>query len=296
VSSKHNLLIRQEGVAMRQYIVSSKPDSLALTLYFISLCTETVVHLLAIQQHFDESIHATRKDIKALRAILKLLKPLLGDQYTIFNSLLKQTAHRLAPFRDQFILQQCWAKHSRKQGLKHFNTQVLATMDSVEVMLPETRQTLIYSLPELGSQLLSHSQRVSEVLMSSVLPGKWLKERFRLMIQRAKKIKEQVDQNDSVSLRHELRKRLKNVYYVLEMIKPVRTNRATRMHTELKWITEWLGDANDLHLLADLVASASFQDKDNVLELFCHEQRQLWKRSDQQLGRLFSGLRIRDLF
>lgn len=53
----------------------------------------------------DSAVHSTRKSLKRLRAVLRLVRPAIGDKiYKPENALLRDTARMLAPIRDGKVL------------------------------------------------------------------------------------------------------------------------------------------------------------------------------------------------
>lgn len=56
-------------------------------------------------EDIDKAVHATRKSIKRLRAVLRLVRPELGNKvYRAENAILRDTARLLAPMRDGRVM------------------------------------------------------------------------------------------------------------------------------------------------------------------------------------------------
>src|SRR4030095_10299428 len=56
------------------------------------------------QPRSEEAVHTTRKNIKKSRAMLRLMRSVLDDEFTRDNRLLRNAGRQLAPVRDAEVL------------------------------------------------------------------------------------------------------------------------------------------------------------------------------------------------
>ncbi len=199
------------------------------------------------------AVHAARKDLKRARTVLRLLRPALGDRvYHRDNLVLRDSARVLNAARDAKMLVETiqFLRRSNRSlracpGVAKLAGRLQAEQASMQRRLQErpkelerTRRALEVLHDRLGDwQVGRHGWSVLGPALKRIygasrcaLPGT----RIRL---------------SDASL-HEWRKQVKYLRYALQMLKPVRSRKLARLARQAERLTDELGRAHDLAVLA----------------------------------------------
>jgi CHAD domain-containing protein len=224
----------------------------------------------------DEAIHEARKSIKKVRAILKLVRPELGDIYAPENAKLRDIARRLSGFRDAAAMIETFRDLKRRYGrgiaasrfssvgaaLAKLKKQAVVTKD-VRALLLETESALRQIGENAGAWPLKTNG------FEAIEPG--LKQTYR----RGRRALARARKDPRPENYHELRKRVKDLWYHIRLIGIEKEH-----EKQLKDLETWLGEDHNLVLLkAGIAASpASYgnaEDTDLVLSLIDRYQKKL---------------------
>jgi len=193
-----------------------------------------------------EAVHAIRITIKRLRAILRLVRPGIGE--TIFeqeNARLRKAAHRLSLARDRQVARRTLLALSLSN--KHEQEAAATVLAGLEAATdPET--SIEQAIRRVASNLQQtrrnlHRLRIAETdwnIVEAGLRAVYRQGRRRMMIAFA-------DGADEAF--HKWRIRVKNLYYELQLLEPVCKKRTERFLSLLKELQEKIGEDHDLVVL-----------------------------------------------
>jgi CHAD domain-containing protein len=252
------------------------------------------------------TVHETRKALKRLRALVRLLRHELGEQtFARENATLRDAGRRLAGARDSEVtlsMLDTLTKRSGKlgrRGVKRLRRELVAERDRAvrgdlaaqaaraEVLaeLRSLRERVAgWSLPELpGIELLESGLRD-------------IYEQGRRRLRRAARAKDARLRDRRGRALHEWRKRVKDLRYAAEMLDREGSDRdraIRRMARRADRLGEMLGEEHDLGVLAERVNAAdhAFQgrkrDRKALLKEIARRRGKLRKRALRDGGRLY---------
>jgi hypothetical protein len=275
---------------------------------------DLALELLAADSHASSAhvVHETRKALKRLRALLRLLEHRLGrDAYARDSDALRGIAQRLSGARDAEVmlstLDALIARHprslGRRAGVRQLRTRLhyeQARMERLALGQPAARTAVIdelsafrdrielWRLPErpriqLVERDLQHLYRQGRKRHRRVLRGK----------------------GDQVRAMHEWRKRVKDLRYAAEMLQRRGAGKRRRADERLRELSkradalgELLGEDHDLAVLAQHLRAgrqAARQDawhtgrktRKALLKAVAKRRRQLRKRALRDGARLY---------
>jgi CHAD domain-containing protein len=186
------------------------------------------------RSHHAELVHEARKAIKRMRAFARLLRYELGGQeFDRVNSSLRATGRHLAGARDAEVrlatLERLHRRHPdalAREGIERLRQRLLHEREEASAPMPE--QTALVEIGEMRRE-----------------PG--LRRIYREGSQRYRRVRR--DEGSSVEAAHDWRKRVKGLYYALDMLggSDIKSVRKSTRRAEL--IAEALGEEHDLWLL-----------------------------------------------
>ncbi len=202
------------------------------------------------------AIHSVRKDIKQLRALLRLIRPSIGEAaYRREIETLRAAAAELAPARDAHVKLKALAELER-----HFQPELH------QQHLPTLRRVLRKNCQAEAGQVARHKsaaklkgvfERVSRDLDTlprtrkdwrAVEPG--LKKSYR----RGRRAWMAAARSPTPENLHEWRKRVKDLWYQLRLLRPIGPRKICAEARELEHLGECLGEDHDLSILHDTAA------------------------------------------
>jgi CHAD domain-containing protein len=201
----------------------------------------------------DEEIHEARKRMKAARATLRLLRPLLSEaSYRTGNRMLRDAARALSATRDSTVLvktldelvQHAPGKRTRER-LNAFEAQLqrAARRSRAQVDRSGLRQSAV--------QLRTALQRVDS-WPEAVPEWKAVRRSLRDTYRKGRRCALcNARRRDGATL-HEWRKRAKYLRSQLQVIAPVQHASLKSMADELHDLTDQLGEEHDLAVLSEL--------------------------------------------
>jgi CHAD domain-containing protein len=182
----------------------------------------------------EADVHNARKRIKEIRAVLRLVRSALGAQFAVENRWYRDAARALASARDAEAVLEALAKLPLDARVKRRARRVLsrgtAAVAVAPVSLDEAR-VLLASWPELPDDFAT----IGAGLIRTYRDG-----RRDLALVRAE---------GSAHNLHEWRKRVKDLWYHTQLLRPVWPEVLKAHAAALNTLSDHLGDHHDLHVL-----------------------------------------------
>jgi CHAD domain-containing protein len=316
-ASRQRLTERQRRRDRRLGIIAG--ESLAQALPRMALGqVDLVLELLARDGETisASTVHETRKALKRLRALMRLIEHQLGSaQYERHSDALRNTAQRLSRARDAEVmlatLDTLIARHPRKlarqRGVRQLRKRVLAEQQRSERKVlsdPATRTALLTELHAFRGHVAAWqlTERPGIALVEHDLANLYKQGKKRhLRVLRGK--------SEPTSALHQWRKRVKDLRYAAEMLQhrdaPKRRpadKRLRQLASRAGTLGELLGEDHDLAVLAHHLRAGKhagqhgagahiWRTKPNtrraLLKAIARRRRQLQKRALRDGARLY---------
>ncbi len=207
------------------------------------------------EQHIDrpgpsraEDLHEVRLCIKRMRAMWRLLRPLISERiYQRENVRLRDVARELAKFRDEEIIGVTLQSLANKTSVKKLH----ATLQELECEFapaPGENRDLESALRSSGVAIRKSNQALGNLTIKTRGWGVFsqgLNQSYR----RAFKSFHRAGQSSTDDQFHVWRKRVKDFIYQLEIILPAWPYRLRPQHRKLKNLAALLGENHDLVIL-----------------------------------------------
>lgn len=228
-----------------------------------------------------DAIHEARKDMKKVRSALRLVRDALGDDvWRRENDHYREAARQLSSHRDAEILVEALDELGERFGpTARDRFGALRGQLQEENRVAQDDGTLERTMAGAAAELAAGRSRIDGLSLESddwelLAPG--LHRTYR----RGRKRLRAVEEEASVSNLHELRKRVKDLWYQLRLIRDADRPMIGALADHAHDLSDHLGDDHDLALLREQVkrrrdAFASPAD-----------QRHLLQEIDQRRGEL----------
>ena len=206
----------------------------------------------------DEAIHEARKSIKKVRALLRLVRPELGEFYASESARLRDAGQKLSQLRDLGALITTFDELKKERG---------KTLGRIS--LTAIRHALVFHKKRVEAEMsireLMHSLADSLGLTLRSIPhwplktggfaalGPGLKQTFRA----GKKAFGELNKHASREKFHEWRKRVKDHWYHVRLLENLWTDVIKGYEQTLKELEDALGEDLNLAILRDHMLSAS---------------------------------------
>jgi CHAD domain-containing protein len=208
-----------------------------------------------------EAIHCARKQVKIARAVLRLFKDELNRKsFKIWLKVLREAAKVLAPARDAYITSKTFNEVARsrtaaKTGSHSSCLQTLLKQECRDAMRQfeiEDRWKQVRRCLKI-ERISASKLRLKHDGWRAIAPG--LKRSYRA----AKKAGENVLFNPSAENLHEWRKRVKDVWYDISLLKPIWPEQMSTLAGEFERLSDIIGDHHDLHVLREIIVKKSVE-------------------------------------
>lgn len=214
---------------------------------------ETAVSKLPRGLPTDEQVHSVRKHMKAARATLRLLRPLLSDRdYRIENRALRDAARVLGAARDGAVLVATLAELMPKAKGNGTRRRLAAFEAQLKQDAERQRKRLAQrGLPQSAAKLRAALARVDS--WPEPAPN-WaaICRSLRTAYRQGRRCARCNARNPSAATLHEWRKRTKDLRNQLEVIAPVQYASLHSLTGDLHRLSDQLGEDHDLAVLRDL--------------------------------------------
>ncbi len=254
----------------------------------------------------DEAVHTARKAMKRLRSLLRLVRDEVGNPaYRFENVVLRDTARRLAPARDGYVvlrtldgLKATYGGVLRKKAFEHTRSYLQARhhearrgvvendqlITDVVVTLKTTRAR--YAAWEAADRRKRPTRLAARGVRDdyeAIAPG------LRRVYGRGQRAMRQAYRDGTVESFHEWRKRAKYLRYQLEALEPVWPELLAAHAARLDELGELLGDDHDLAVLGEIIrdddAATADQRERTVLLALIHRTRLELQYEARSLGK-----------
>jgi CHAD domain-containing protein len=244
------------------------------------------------REELDETVHAVRKRLKKVRAVLRLVRGELGSKtYHRENDSVRESAHPLRDLRDAQALIETLDKLT---GQNNDQLSVRACADLRE-LLESRKQDLCR---HFGTRDAAYKRVLRKLHQARVHSREWKLEGLDWSVLRhglqdvyvaGSQAFELASANRTAENLHEWRKQVKCFWYQLQVLRPVWKKVRDDLGRELDVLSETLGEDHDLALLNQLVrteADARGRDAELVdLTIVIDDRRTELERAALDLGR-----------
>lgn len=220
-----------------------------------------ITHVTDEELPHHETVHEVRKRCKEIRAGLRLVRPALGETYSNENAWYRDTARRLSDIRDAEAFIETYDEH-----ITPFAEGVLddTTRESVRERLVERRdriareQDLDGRLEDVLDDLREGRSRIESWTLAvedfdAIGPG--VKKSYR----RGRSAMEEAYDEPTAEHFHEWRKRAKYHRYHIRLLRNIWPSQMKTRRSELKKLTDQLGDEHDLAVFREILDEEDFQ-------------------------------------
>lgn len=214
----------------------------------------------------DDAVHDARVCFKKIRAVLRLTRDQLDDEFKVENTFYRDLGRRLAAVRNNTAMLEVFVK------LKERYADQLAPG-----ALKEQRQPFVVSnarqsrekrkaMSEVGRSIRAGRRRIGNWPLGKDgfgdlalgLKGSYKQGRERFAIAR---------DDPTVENLHEWRKRVKDLWYQLRLLKNIWPAEMSELADELKKLGDYLSDSHDLAMLRQAATEHAKQAKDEGAEI-----------------------------
>lgn len=254
---------------------------------------ETLRQLTEAKIELDTAVHETRKCIKRIRAVLRLIKEEIGQSnFDRENAAYRDAAREISALRDTTVMVETLDL-----------LQPGETSSPTAELFPITRQKLVEikdqsqadffnqqdPIQKIVSRLSRASERVDALpisLHNFDLFSAGLTTTYRLG---RKRMNEAYDQGRSPEKFHEWRKRVKDFWHQIELFQPLWPPIFEGMANELHLLSDYLGEAHDAAVLASYIGDngEKFKAEPQLNQLLekLHQRQQNLETAACPLGR-----------
>src|SRR5215207_9897231 len=228
-----------------------------------------------------ERVHEARKDLKKIRSALRLVRDAIGDDvWRLENDHYRDCARQLSGFRDAEILVEALdglAERFGQTANDRFH-RLRRELDR-ENRAAHEDDSVERAMASAAAELEAGRSRIDVLPLKGDgwdLIGPGIHRSYR----RGRKRLRGVEEDASVTNLHELRKRVKDLWYQLRLIRDADADMLGPLADHAHDLSDHLGDDHDLALLREQVQrrSATFADP--------ADQRHLLEQIDERRGEL----------
>jgi len=203
----------------------------------------------------SEAVHCVRKDIKKVRAVLRLVRTeITKKSYRRQINLLREAADQLTATRDAYVTTAALRDLSR-----HFKGQlasgawhhIRAAMQNA--LVTENRRFAKDKSARKVQRLLRRQARELDELDVARKGWRAICLGVKSSYGEGRQAYQTVLKNPTPENFHEWRKRAKDLWYQIRLLRPIWPEQMDAMANELKELTEYLGDDHDLVMLNEAV-------------------------------------------
>lgn len=244
----------------------------------------------------EETIHGVRKRIKKIRALFRLVRSELEEQFFRQENIqYRNLGHKLSQLRDATVMINTFRK-LREAHRDKISPKVYATI----------RKALARKLDQVSGKFFEDQNKIREVadaFRKAPLTVAGLNENHNSFLvfapnmegiyRRARKALQTATRQPSIHNFHELRKEVKNLWYHTRLLQPIWPGLFATYGQELGRLGEILGDDHDFGVLAEEIESERLllrnkQTKQTVLQLLDQQRSNLQEQIYPLANRLFA--------
>jgi CHAD domain-containing protein len=249
----------------------------------------------------DEAVHEARKHFKKVRAVLRLVRPVVGEKtYRAENTCFRDAARPLTEVRDAKTLVETLdglVGHFQEHlAGRSFGDVRQALQDHLRAVRKRVldEQNAFAVVAEVGREARERVKGWADVPDKWWAVGRGLEDTYR----RARAAFEGAAAEATVEALHEWRKQAKYLRYQLEVLGPLWPERLEELAGEADRVGDWLGDDHDLAVLRQMLTGdpGRFGDEGDreVLLALIERRRAELEQEALLLGRRFFQDRPRE--
>ena len=240
-----------------------------------------------------EAVHGARKSLKRVRSSLRLARDALGDEtYRAENAAFRDASRRLSGARDSEVM--------------------LATLDALgerygDEISPDDFGALRAALRK--ERTAAHAKLSGEATTGEVLcdlraararTPSWSLDELELAelgtglrraYRRGRKAQRAAEVEPGDEALHELRKRVKDLWYMSELVRPAAPKRATKLASRASDLSDVIGEDHDLAVLRVTVdrlrGRLSTSEFDKLVDVIARRRSELQKQLRREARRLY---------
>lgn len=208
---------------------------------------------LSSQQLSDSAVHTARKDLKRSRTALRLLRPALGERvYRREDAVLRAAAHSLNAARDARVLTQTLQSLRQRSATLRGDAAVSTLLRSLQAERAALRRRLRAHPAQLAQTRLALERLCERVDRWPADCCAWsmLGPALGRIYRRGRGAMPSTRPRPTDRSLHEWRKQVKYLRYALEILAPLRARKLTRLARQAEKLSDSLGEAHDLAILA----------------------------------------------
>ena len=207
--------------------------------------------LTVTDQPSSTAVHEARKHLKKVRALLRLLRPATGKAfYKRENAAMRDTAQRMSSIRDAHVRVQTIEKLIDKSGKRRAPaafTRIKAALDARLRQAVEESEKNKWS-KEVSAELEAALCRIGKWPLKR-LATRTMRSGLKIACKRTRRAFAAIRRNSTDANLHELRKRVKDLWYDLRLLRGNRPAPIKAMIRRLRDLGQKLGDDHDLAML-----------------------------------------------
>ncbi|MCB0807416.1 MAG: CHAD domain-containing protein [Bacteroidales bacterium] len=209
--------------------------------------TDDSLKHLARGNNTEETIHEIRKNMKKARGAVRLVRDIIGkEKYGDMNVFFRDTAREVSKLRDSYVMIQ-----TMKTLRNHLNNQ---SVESIEIILDKLEAHYYYVKSTLETQHIESRLRQrlvqipeeTESIFINNYKGEDLESGLKRVYQRGFKADKIAFQDRSDNNLHEMRKRVKYLWYHIRLLKESWPGVMKSFGSEIHQLANLLGVDHDL--------------------------------------------------
>jgi len=226
----------------------------------------------------DEVIHEFRKNMKKVRAALRLVRDVVGkERYHIENADARDIARAVFQLREMFVLKTT-LEMLKEQFFDEINNDFYSeTREKLKEKYGDLKKKLLDEENLLGQVVMRLDQKKEEV-KSLPVPAEGFdafRKGLERVYRRGRKAKKMAHRKAAPENYHEWRKRVKYLWYQLRLLKEIWPGGLKGYINELHVLSSDLGDIHDLFIfkkkIGKIIKASENEDKMNDLNVFTDE-------------------------
>ena len=221
------------------------------------------------QEEIHESIHETRKSMKRIRAVLRMIRDEIGySSYYRENTFYRDLSRNLSEIRNFEVL-----SGSIQNLQKDLSNTIPADVFALLEGELDRQWNLVAGGPAVLTQLLKEIAGKIEIARDRIYDFPIKHNDFRAfegglfrMYRQGKKYLQDVRENPTPNQLHDLRKRLKYFWYQVEILQPIFPGPMKAYASTLEKIEENLGVYHDLEVLQEFLSELTIISDPQIKE------------------------------
>jgi hypothetical protein len=203
----------------------------------------------------DAAIHSVRRHVKKVRALLRLVRPALGDAYGVSNRRLRRANQLLAPIADGRAVMKTIARLRRKYR-RHVDVGTLAAVRAalVDRITRVARRTAVnHLLPRVSTVLTVERARVGSWTLNARDFGA-VESGLERSMRQARRAMRRALRHPTGENFHVWRQRVKDLWFHTRLLEARTGGHLTDLERRLDALDGWLGESHNVVVLEQVLA------------------------------------------